>query len=140
MTLECEDWEIYQLKCWRNHNHVYMKDRILICIYCTLFFFRPSFVQLGFTGKILNKVVTIFLWSSKGECYKIWELCNIMGTYRWSSIIMYIFLWIPIKWWTPNENQFNFFMNYILSFLFSSSFSTFSTVYIYIFELGLKKF
>ena len=42
MTLEYEDCEIYQLKCWKNHNHVYSRGRILIWIYCTLF----SFIQI----------------------------------------------------------------------------------------------
>ena len=79
MTLEYKDWETYQLKCWRNHNHVYMR-RMLIWIYYTffLFFFLClGFVPLGFTGKVFNEAVTIFLWSSKGECYKIWSFIGL---------------------------------------------------------------
>ena len=41
------------------------------------FFLHPSFVPLGFIGKVFNEAVTISLWSFKGECYKIWDYVSL---------------------------------------------------------------
>ena len=122
MTLEYENWEIYHLKCWRNHNHVYMRERMLIWIYCTFF----SLVQVLSHWVLLTRFLMRQLpysYDHQRRSVRKYENLSDYGN-LWMIIHIDIYLFVnPYKREIPLMK-----INYILflhsnfSFLFSSSF------------------
>ena len=92
MILECEDWEIYHLKCWRNHNYVYMRGRMLIWIYCTIFSFVQVLSHWDLPARFLMRQLPYFYDHPKGSVIKYENLLDYGNLWMIIHIDVYLFV------------------------------------------------
>ena len=127
MTLECEDWEIYHLKCWRNHNYVYMKGKMLIWIYCTLFFFVQVLSHWILLARFLMRQLP-YSYDHPRESVRKYEN---LSDYKNLWMIIYIDVHLFV---TPYKRKIPLMKIYYILFLYSNFSFLFSspfTLYFY---------